>query len=121
MVSAACRSHDIIIRSNIQPRYCSQSHAPAPLPQGKAAGTHWKGGWVGPCAALDIVEKNNLLRLLRIELKYPAYSPSLYRLRSPEKYTQSAVLQISLHEYLLQNLQSLNCVKIRHLCLTPFL
>ena len=32
-------------------------HAPAALPSGKKAGTHWIRGWVGPKAGLDVLEK----------------------------------------------------------------
>jgi hypothetical protein len=32
-----------------------QLHASAALPPGKATGTHWIGGWVGPRAGLDAV------------------------------------------------------------------
>ena len=31
----------------------SQPHAPAALPKGKSAGTHCRGGWVGPRAGQD--------------------------------------------------------------------
>jgi hypothetical protein len=35
-----------------------QLHASAALPPGEiAAGTHWIGGWVGPTAGLDAMEK----------------------------------------------------------------
>jgi hypothetical protein len=37
-------------------------------PQGKSLGTHWIGGWVGPRANLDDVEKRKLLILLGLEL-----------------------------------------------------
>jgi hypothetical protein len=34
---------------------------PQPLyPQGKAAGTHWIGGWVVPRASLDMVVKRTI-------------------------------------------------------------
>jgi hypothetical protein len=32
-----------------------QFHSPAALPPGKASGTHWVRGWVGPRAVLDPV------------------------------------------------------------------
>jgi hypothetical protein len=39
-----------------------QLHAPIPLLSGgKAPGTHWIGGWVGPNAGLEAVEKRNTL------------------------------------------------------------
>ena len=34
-----------------------QRHAPADLPPGKRAGSHYTGGWVGPRAGLDGCEK----------------------------------------------------------------
>jgi hypothetical protein len=39
-----------------------QLHALAALPQGEPPPprTHWIGGWVGPRAGLDVVEKRNL-------------------------------------------------------------
>jgi len=38
-----------------------QLHAPAALPPGKEPpGTHWIGGWVGPRAVLDAVEKRKI-------------------------------------------------------------
>jgi hypothetical protein len=39
-----------------------QLHAPAALPPGKAAGTHWIGGWVGPRGVLDAVMKRKIPR-----------------------------------------------------------
>jgi hypothetical protein len=44
-----------------------QLHAPAALPPGKdtLAGTHWTGGWVGPRAVLNTVEKRKV-RSLRL-------------------------------------------------------
>jgi hypothetical protein len=41
-----------------------QLHAPAALHPGKRApGTHWTGGWVGPRAGLDAVDKRQFLTL----------------------------------------------------------
>jgi hypothetical protein len=48
--------------------------------------THWIGGWVGPRAGLDDVEKRKLLTLPGLELRplgRPAHSQSLNRLRYP--------------------------------------
>jgi hypothetical protein len=55
-------------------------------PEERAPGTHWIGGWVGPRAGLDNVEKRKFLTLPSLELRplgRPACSQSLYRLRSP--------------------------------------
>jgi hypothetical protein len=67
-----------------------QIDAPAslllPPPREKALGTHWIGGWVGPRAGLDKVEKLKFLILPGVELRLlgcPARSQSLYRLRYP--------------------------------------
>jgi hypothetical protein len=52
-------------------------------------GTHWIGGWVGPRASLDDVEKRKFLPLPRLELRplrRPARSQSLYRLRYPVSF-----------------------------------
>jgi hypothetical protein len=37
-----------------------QLHAPAAFPPGKAPGTHWIGGWVGPRAVLDAAVKRKI-------------------------------------------------------------
>jgi hypothetical protein len=37
-----------------------QLHAPASLPQERAPGTHWIGGWVDPRAVLDAVVKSKI-------------------------------------------------------------
>jgi hypothetical protein len=52
-------------------------------PGGRAPGTHWIGGWVGPRAGLDYMEKRKFLTLPGLELRplrRPARSQSLYRL-----------------------------------------
>jgi hypothetical protein len=49
-------------------------------PGERAPGTHWIGGWLGPRAGLDAVEKIKILPLSGIEPR-PS-SPSLYRLLS---------------------------------------
>jgi hypothetical protein len=41
-----------------------QLRAPAALPAGKVPSTHWIGGWVGPRAGLDYMEKWKFLILL---------------------------------------------------------
>jgi hypothetical protein len=56
-------------------------------PGEKAPGTHWIGGWVGPRAGLDDVEKRKFLILPGLELRplgRPARSQSLYRLHRKE-------------------------------------
>jgi hypothetical protein len=47
--------------------------------EGRAHGTQWIGGWVGPRAGLDDVEKRKFLTLPGLELRLL----SLYRLRYP--------------------------------------
>jgi hypothetical protein len=52
----------------------------------RAPSTHWIGGWVGPRAGLDDVEKRKLLTLPGLELRplgHPARIQSLYRLVFP--------------------------------------
>jgi hypothetical protein len=52
----------------------------------RAPDTHWIGGWVGPRASLDDVEKRKCLPLPRLKFRplgRPAHSQSLYRLRYP--------------------------------------
>jgi hypothetical protein len=60
-------------------------------PGERAPDTHWIGGWVGPRAVLDDVEKRKFLTLqgLALELRpfrRPARSQSLYRLRYPDNF-----------------------------------
>jgi hypothetical protein len=38
----------------------SHLHAPAALPVGIGPGTHCIGGWVGPVARLDVIEKRKI-------------------------------------------------------------
>jgi hypothetical protein len=55
-------------------------------PGEKDPGSDWIGGWVGPRAGLDDVEKRKFLTLPGLELRplgRPARSQSLYRLRYP--------------------------------------
>jgi hypothetical protein len=55
----------------------------------RAHGTHWIGGWAGPRAGLDDVEKRTFLILPGLELRIldcPAGSQSLYRLSCPGSY-----------------------------------
>jgi hypothetical protein len=56
-------------------------------PGERAPGTLWIGGWVGPIAGLEHMEKRKSLTLRGIELRplgRPASSQSLYRLRHPD-------------------------------------
>jgi hypothetical protein len=49
-------------------------------------GTHWIGGWLGPRAGLDKMEKRKFLTLTGLKLRTvgrPARSQSLHRLRYP--------------------------------------
>jgi hypothetical protein len=46
-----------------------QLDAPADLPPGKAPGTHWKEGCVGPRAGLDDVEKRKFFTLQGVKLR----------------------------------------------------
>jgi hypothetical protein len=51
-----------------------------------APSTHWRGGWVGPRAGLDYVEKRKILHLSGFEhrpLSRPCCTQSLYRLSYP--------------------------------------
>jgi hypothetical protein len=53
------------------------------IPKERAPGPHWIGGWVGPRAGLDEVEKGKFLNLPELELRplgHPARNQSLYRL-----------------------------------------
>jgi hypothetical protein len=64
------------------------SFTPRPLnPQGKAPSAHWIGGWVGPRACLDAVERRKFLPLPELELRPPGFqarSQSLYPLSYPD-------------------------------------
>jgi hypothetical protein len=56
---------------------------------GRSPGTHWIGGWLGPRAGLDDVEKRTFLALPGLEFRplgRAARSQSLYRLRSPSSF-----------------------------------
>jgi hypothetical protein len=61
-----------------------QIHAPAVVSPGKEPPRiHWIGGWVGPRADLDCVEKRIFWNLPGLELRplrHSARSQSLYRL-----------------------------------------
>jgi hypothetical protein len=60
---------------------------PGPFTPGEIANcTYWIGGWVGPRASLDAMEKRKILSFLGIE--HRETSPSLYRLRYPVEYSK---------------------------------
>jgi hypothetical protein len=64
----------------------------------RAPGTHWIGGWVGPRAGLDDVEKRKSLTVLGLELRplgRPARSQSFHRLRYPGSNTKRTLCQNS--------------------------
>jgi hypothetical protein len=64
----------------------SASHPGRFTAEEKASDAHWIGGWVGPRAGLDDVEKRKFLTLPGLELRLfgrPARSQSLYRLSYP--------------------------------------
>jgi hypothetical protein len=68
---------------------------PGPFTPGeRALGTHWIGGWVGPRAGLDAVERRKIIHLQGFELRplgRPAHSQSLYRLRSLSRLLRSTL------------------------------
>jgi hypothetical protein len=43
-------------------------------PKERAPGTHWVGGWVGPRAGLDIVEKRKFLTLQGLKIRHLGHS-----------------------------------------------
>jgi hypothetical protein len=56
--------------------------------------TLWMGGWVGPRAGVDDVEKRKFLTVPGLELRtlgHPACNQSLYRLRYPGSYAEKFV------------------------------
>jgi hypothetical protein len=60
-------------------------------PTEKAPYTNWIGGWVGPRAGLDDVEKRKFLTLPGLELRPPGRPASrqlLYRLRYPGSHSR---------------------------------
>jgi hypothetical protein len=65
-------------------------------PGERAPGTYWIGGWVGPRAGLDDMEKWKLLPLPGLELRplgRPACSQSLYRLSYPGSHIITIIIQ----------------------------
>jgi hypothetical protein len=88
-------------------------HSIATLPWGKSPGTHWTGGWVGPRASLDAVEKRKISCHARNQI--PVIKPvaitiltELSQLTSQlqktvKSYTQVRIIQVHYicrsHEY----------------------
>jgi hypothetical protein len=62
-------------------------------PWGKIAGTHCRGGWVGPRAGMDGVKNRNILPLLGFEL--PAVQPA------PRRYTPTELVRLILKKKLI--------------------
>jgi hypothetical protein len=57
-----------------------QLHAPAALlPEERAPGTHWRGGWVGPRTVLDAVVKKIPSTLLESNPRTPIVQPVAQR------------------------------------------
>jgi hypothetical protein len=68
------------------------------IPGERAPRTHWIGGWVGPRAGLDNMEKKKCLTPLGLELRplsHPACSQLLYQLRYPNSVFVTVFLEIS--------------------------
>jgi hypothetical protein len=64
---------------------------PSRFPPGEGAhGTHWIGGWMGPRACLDVMEKRKILPARESIPGRPACGPSLYRLSYRASYWQSS-------------------------------
>jgi hypothetical protein len=71
----------VVVTSALAGGEWSASHPCCFIPGEKAPGTDWIGGWVGPRAGLDDVEKSKFLTLPGLKLRplsRPAYSHSLY-------------------------------------------
>jgi hypothetical protein len=59
-----------------------QLHPPAALPPEEIGpGTHWIGGWAGPRAGLDVVEKRKTGLKVKVTLRPPSGEPSMHGLR----------------------------------------
>jgi hypothetical protein len=48
---------------------------PGRFTQGMSPDIHWIGGWVGPSAGLDVVEKREFLTLPGLELRPSVFQP----------------------------------------------
>jgi hypothetical protein len=62
----------------------SASHPGSFTPGEINPGTHWIGGWVGPRAGLNTLEKSKTLPLSGMEPRPSSPSPSVYRLSYPD-------------------------------------
>jgi hypothetical protein len=75
------------------------------IPGETASDSNWIGGWLGPSASMDDVEKRKWLTLPGLELwthSRPAHSQSLYRLRYQPIRFQSR------NSAMMKNFQSIN-------------
>jgi hypothetical protein len=61
-------------------------------PLDKDSATHWIGGWLGPRAGLDAVEKRKILHCRESNPGCPTDSPSLYRLSYPDSAENGGTL-----------------------------
>jgi hypothetical protein len=69
-------------------------------PGERAPSTHWIGGWVGPSADMEDVEKRKFLTLPGLDLRplpRPARIQSLYRPRYPGSFATSRINLLSLN------------------------
>jgi hypothetical protein len=72
------------------------------IPGERAPSTHWIGGWVGPRAGLDDLEKRKFLTLRELELRplgHPACSQSLYQLSYPGSQSMASMDIIGIYKY----------------------
>jgi hypothetical protein len=70
-------------------------------PEERAPRTHLIGGWMGPTAGLDDMEKRKLLTLPGLDLRplgCPGHSQSFYRLRYPGSRIMLCICVILLHD-----------------------
>jgi hypothetical protein len=75
-------------------------HNPAALPNPpgeRAPGTHWIGGWVGPRAIQDDVEKRKFLTLLGLKLRLQPVASHYtdFAIPAPNAFSSSHYIQAS--------------------------
>jgi hypothetical protein len=59
--------------------------------------THWIGGWVGPRAGLNTMEKRKIFcPYEESNLRHPAHSPLLYGLSYPNSICRSGIISLSI-------------------------